>query len=51
MRGTAENPYGPKELDTFTAAMTSADGKVLLHCTTKRGSAHARAAVDNRVAG
>ena len=25
MRGTAENPYGPKELDTFTAAMASAD--------------------------
>src|SRR6266849_1711296 len=30
MRGTAENPYGPKELDTFTTAMASADGKVLL---------------------
>src|SRR3982074_2179653 len=23
MRGSAENPYGPKELDTFTAAMAS----------------------------
>jgi len=25
MRGTPENPYGPKELDTFAAAMSSAD--------------------------
>ncbi|MEQ1730148.1 MAG: sulfur transferase domain-containing protein, partial [Vicinamibacterales bacterium] len=33
LRGSAENPYGPKELDTFAAAMASADGKVLLHCT------------------
>src|SRR5438046_855874 len=33
MRGTAENPYGPKQLDTFTAVMAAADGKVLLHCT------------------
>src|SRR5260221_8820284 len=33
MRGTAENPYGPKELDTFTATIASADGKGVLHCT------------------
>jgi protein tyrosine phosphatase (PTP) superfamily phosphohydrolase (DUF442 family) len=26
MRGTAGNPYGPKALDAFTAAMASADG-------------------------
>src|ERR1043165_4979417 len=30
MRGSPENPYGPKELDAFAAAMSSADGKVLL---------------------
>src|SRR5437764_8625996 len=33
MRGTHDNPYGPKQLDAFAAAMASADGKVLLHCT------------------
>ena len=33
MRGSKENPYGPKELDAFAAAMASAEGKVLLHCT------------------
>ena len=33
MRGTAANPYGPKQLDEFAAAMAAADGKVLLHCT------------------
>src|SRR5690348_989434 len=26
MRGTPENPYGPKQLDEFAAAMASADG-------------------------
>jgi uncharacterized protein (TIGR01244 family) len=44
MRGTAENPYGPKELDTFTAAMASADGKVLLHCTVAWRASHLWAA-------
>src|SRR5436190_11039237 len=27
MSGSAENPYGPKQLDTFAAAMAAADGK------------------------
>src|SRR6476659_2670895 len=27
LSGTAENPYGPKALDAFAAAMASADGK------------------------
>ena len=40
MRGTAENPYGPKELDTFSAVMASADGKVLLHCTIAWRASH-----------
>jgi uncharacterized protein (TIGR01244 family) len=44
MRGTAENPYGPKQLDTFTAAMASADGKVLLHCTVAWRASHLWAA-------
>ena len=44
MRGTAENPYGPKELDAFTAAMASADGKVLLHCTIAWRASHLWAA-------
>src|SRR6266446_10260289 len=44
MRGTAENPYGPKELDTFTAAMASAEGKVLLHCTIAWRASHLWAA-------
>ena len=44
MRGTAANPYGPKELDTFTAAMASADGKVLLHCTVAWRASHLWAA-------
>ena len=44
MRGTAENPYGPKQLDTFTAAMASADGKVLLHCTIAWRASHLWAA-------
>jgi len=33
MRGSADYPYGPKQLDTFAAAMAAANGKVLLHCT------------------
>jgi len=44
MRGSAENPYGPKELDAFTAAMASADGKVLLHCTIAWRASHLWAA-------
>ena len=44
MSGTAENPYGPKELDTFAAAMASADGKVLLHCTIAWRASHLWAA-------
>jgi uncharacterized protein (TIGR01244 family) len=44
MRGTPQNPYGPKELDAFAAAMTSADGKVLLHCTVAWRASHLWAA-------
>jgi uncharacterized protein (TIGR01244 family) len=44
MRGTAENPYGPKQLDTFAAALSSADGKVLLHCTVAWRASHLWAA-------
>jgi uncharacterized protein (TIGR01244 family) len=40
MRGTPENPYGPKQLDTFAAAIASADGKVLLHCTIAWRASH-----------
>src|SRR5262245_33532829 len=39
MRGTADHPYGPKELDTFAEAM-AADGKVLLHCTIAWRASH-----------
>jgi uncharacterized protein (TIGR01244 family) len=42
--GTPENPYGPKQLDAFTAAMASADGKVLLHCTIAWRASHLWAA-------
>lgn len=44
MRGTPANPYGPKELDTFAAAMASAEGKVLLHCTVAWRASHLWAA-------
>jgi len=44
MRGTAENPYGPKQLDAFAAAMNAADGKVLLHCTVAWRASHLWAA-------
>jgi uncharacterized protein (TIGR01244 family) len=44
MRGTAQNPYGPKQLDAFAAAMASADGKVLLHCTIAWRASHIWAA-------
>src|SRR6478672_5047472 len=40
MRGTPENPYGPKQLDAFAAAMAAADGKVLLHCTVAWRASH-----------
>jgi len=44
MRGTAENTYGPKQLDAFAAAMAEADGKVLLHCTIAWRASHLWAA-------
>jgi uncharacterized protein (TIGR01244 family) len=44
MRGTAANPYGPKELDAFVAALDAADGKVLLHCTIAWRASHLWAA-------
>jgi uncharacterized protein (TIGR01244 family) len=44
MRGTPDHPYGPKELDTFAAAMAAADGKVLLHCTIAWRASHLWAA-------
>ncbi|MEO8481607.1 MAG: sulfur transferase domain-containing protein [Acidobacteriota bacterium] len=44
MRGTAGNPYGPKQLDTFAAAMAAAQGKVLLHCTIAWRASHLWAA-------
>ncbi|MGC4081981.1 MAG: sulfur transferase domain-containing protein [Vicinamibacterales bacterium] len=44
MRGSAENPYGPAQLDQFAAAMASADGKVLLHCTIAWRASHLWAA-------
>ena len=40
MIGTPANPYGPRELDAFAAAMSSADGKVLLHCTVAWRASH-----------
>ena len=44
MRGSAENPYGPKELDRFAATLASAQGKVLLHCTVAWRASHLWAA-------
>jgi uncharacterized protein (TIGR01244 family) len=44
MRGTADHPYGPKQLDAFAAAMASAQGKVLLHCTIAWRASHLWAA-------
>jgi uncharacterized protein (TIGR01244 family) len=44
MSGRAENPYSPKALDTFAAAMASAEGKVLLHCTIAWRASHLWAA-------
>jgi uncharacterized protein (TIGR01244 family) len=44
MNGTADNPYGPQQLDEFTTAMASADGKVLLHCAIAWRASHLWAA-------
>jgi uncharacterized protein (TIGR01244 family) len=44
MRGTPENPYGPKQLDEFAAALEAAQGKVLLHCTVAWRASHLWAA-------
>ena len=44
MNGKPEHPFGPKALDTFAAAMASADGKVLLHCTIAWRASHLWAA-------
>jgi uncharacterized protein (TIGR01244 family) len=44
MSGRPENPYSPQALDTFAAAMASADGKVLLHCTIAWRASHLWAA-------
>jgi uncharacterized protein (TIGR01244 family) len=44
MRGSAEHPYGPAQLDTFATAMASAPGKVLLHCTVAWRASHLWAA-------
>lgn len=40
MRGSPDHPYGPKELDAFAAALASANGKVLLHCTVAWRASH-----------
>ena len=44
MRGSAEYPYGPKQLDAFASTMASAKGKVLLHCTVAWRASHLWAA-------
>jgi uncharacterized protein (TIGR01244 family) len=44
MRGNAEMPYSPDALKAFEAAMKSADGKVLLHCTIAWRASHLYAA-------
>src|SRR5262245_29716545 len=44
LSGRPENPFSPKALDTFAAAMASADGKVLLHCTIGWRASHLWAA-------
>ncbi|MFN7918164.1 MAG: sulfur transferase domain-containing protein [Vicinamibacterales bacterium] len=40
MRGSPENPYGPKQLDQFSDVMNTATGKVLLHCTVAWRASH-----------
>ena len=44
MRGTAEFPYSPAAVKSFAVAMTSAKGKVLLHCTIAWRASHLWAA-------
>jgi uncharacterized protein (TIGR01244 family) len=44
MRGTAEFPYSPEAVKSFAAAMSSAKGKVLLHCTIAWRASHLWAA-------
>jgi uncharacterized protein (TIGR01244 family) len=44
MRGNAEFPYSPDGLKSFAAAMTDANGKVLLHCTVAWRASHMWAA-------
>lgn len=44
MRGTAEFPYSPDAVKSFEAALSSAKGKVLLHCTIAWRASHLWAA-------
>jgi len=44
MRGNEALPYDPKGLSEFAAAMRSAEGKVLLHCTIAWRASHLWAA-------
>ena len=44
MRGSPENPYGPRQLDAFAAAVASTQGKMLLHCTVAWRASHLWAA-------
>src|SRR4030081_403679 len=40
VRGNAEFPYSPAAVKSFAAAMSSAKGKVLLHCTVAWRASH-----------
>jgi uncharacterized protein (TIGR01244 family) len=44
MRGSADHPFGPKQLDAFAETMAAAEGKVLLHCTIAWRASHLWAA-------
>jgi uncharacterized protein (TIGR01244 family) len=44
MRGTPELPYSPAAVKAFAAAMSTAKGKVLLHCTIAWRASHLWAA-------
>ncbi|HEV8264898.1 MAG TPA: sulfur transferase domain-containing protein [Gemmatimonadales bacterium] len=44
VRGTAEYPYSPETLAKFAEAVSSANGKVLLHCTIAWRASHLWAA-------
>jgi protein tyrosine phosphatase (PTP) superfamily phosphohydrolase (DUF442 family) len=44
MNGSAEYPFGPKQLDKFASVMATAQGKVLLHCTVAWRASHLWAA-------